>query len=305
LRPLTTLDGPNVRLGDLFDDTGQDAGRVLGSAPQPGARIVVEAAQLAAIARQFGVDWRPASLADHAVIERPGRLLPRSVVIDALRTTLHGVGAGEDLDIDIGGFAAPMVPPTAQVEATVEQLDWDGGSGRFTGLLALSAEGMALQRLRLAGTAQEMLLLPVPNRRLNAGQVLQEEDLHLARVRAGLGRGEVVRETVQAVGQTLKHQAVPGQPLAIADLARTPTVQKGARVTMRLQGPGLALAAFGQALEAGGTSEQIRVLNPSSRAVVVAEVVGPEEVRVMPGSQPLFRPSGRTAQLDVPNWNTP
>jgi len=102
LRPLTTLDGPNVRLGDLFDDTGQDAGRVLGSAPQPGARIVVEAAQLAAIARQFGVDWRPASLADHAVIERPGRLLPRSVVIDALRTALHGVGAGEDLD---GSFA--------------------------------------------------------------------------------------------------------------------------------------------------------------------------------------------------------
>ena len=49
--------------------------RVLGPGPAPGGRIVVEAAQLAAIARQFGVDWRPASPADRAVLDRPGRML--------------------------------------------------------------------------------------------------------------------------------------------------------------------------------------------------------------------------------------
>ena len=70
-----------VRLSDLFDDAGPRAGQVLGPAPAPGARIVVEAPQLAAIARQFGVDWRPASPADSAVIDRPGRLLPREDVL--------------------------------------------------------------------------------------------------------------------------------------------------------------------------------------------------------------------------------
>ncbi len=67
LRPLTTLAAPVVRLSDLFDDAGPDSARVLGTAPVPGARIVVEAAQLAAIARQFGVDWRPSSASDRAV----------------------------------------------------------------------------------------------------------------------------------------------------------------------------------------------------------------------------------------------
>ena len=61
LRPITTLHAQVVRLKDLFDDAGRNADRVLGPGPAPGGRIVVEARQLAAIARQFDVDWRPIS----------------------------------------------------------------------------------------------------------------------------------------------------------------------------------------------------------------------------------------------------
>jgi flagella basal body P-ring formation protein FlgA len=59
LRLATTLAAPVVRLSDLFDDAGADAARVLGPAPAPGGRIVVETAQLAAIARQPNLrSWR-------------------------------------------------------------------------------------------------------------------------------------------------------------------------------------------------------------------------------------------------------
>src|ERR1700733_2892343 len=77
LRSATMLHGPVVRLSDLFDDAGANADRVLGTAPGPGGSIVVEAAQLAAIARQFGVDWRPGSAAERAGLERAGGLLGR------------------------------------------------------------------------------------------------------------------------------------------------------------------------------------------------------------------------------------
>ena len=56
-----------------------------GAGPGAGGRIVVEAAQLGAIARQFGVDWRPASSADRAVLDRPGRPLRREDVLDAVQ----------------------------------------------------------------------------------------------------------------------------------------------------------------------------------------------------------------------------
>jgi flagella basal body P-ring formation protein FlgA len=243
LRPMTTLGSPVVRLSDLFDDAGPEADKVLGPAPAPGGRIVVEAAQLSAIARQFGVDWRPAASTDRAVLDRPGRLLAREDVMAALRTALIGVGASDDADIDLPGFSAPLVPIDSHPQATMEQLDYDAASGRFTGVLAVSSEGMNLQRERLSGTVQDMLSVPVPVRRLAAGGVIQAGDLTIARVCAGLARGNVVQDPAQAVGMAVRHQTRPGQPVPVADLTRPQAVRKGARVTMQLQSPGISLAA--------------------------------------------------------------
>src|SRR6476646_9230127 len=101
LRTMTTLHAPVVLLSDLFDDAGANAQRVLGPGPGAGGRIVVEAAQLGAIARQFGVDWRPASLADRAVLDRPGRPLRRDDVLDAVRNALVSGGASADCDVEL------------------------------------------------------------------------------------------------------------------------------------------------------------------------------------------------------------
>ena len=297
LRPLVTLDSANIRVADLFDDAGPDAARILGPSPAPGSRIVVEASQLAAIARQFGIDWRPAGQNDRIVLDRPGRILARDIVLAALRAALAGIGAPADIDIELPGYSAPLVPQSGTVDAAIEQLDWDGGTGRFTSLLAISADGMAIQRIRLSGIAQEMVEVPVPIRRLNAGSVIQPDDLKIARVRLGHAGGDIVRTPAQAAGMTLRRQAVAGQPIAVAELTRTATIQKGARVTMQLRAPGLALAAHGQALEAGALGEHIRILNPVSRAIVEAEVIGPDLVRVLPGGQPTILAPGRTAQL--------
>ncbi len=305
LRPQITLDAPLVRLSDLFDDVSPATDRTLGPAPQPGSRILIEAPQLAAIARQNGVDWQPASPADRAVLDRPGRALPRDLLLSALRTALGHVGAGDDIEVDLGGFTAPTVSPTGAIKLDIEQLDWDPASGRFTGLLTLSADGTAMQRLRLSGFAQDMIAVPVPVHRLPPGSIIQTQDLRIARVRTGLAHRDVARSPDQAIGQTLRRQAIPGQPLALADLARTPVIQKGARITMRLHAPGLAMAATGQALEAGILGEHIRVRNIGSRAVVEAEIIGPDVVRIIPGSQPLSPASNRTAALSTPIWSTP
>jgi flagella basal body P-ring formation protein FlgA len=287
LRPLTTLSGPIVRLSDLFDDAGADADRVLGPAPAPGARIVVAAPQLGAIARQFGVNWQPDSPADQAVLERPGKLLALDRVMAALRSALAGLGAPADGDIALPGFAAPLVPLGAHAQAGMEQLAYDASSGRFTGILAVSGDGMDMLRLRLSGTVQAMLSLPVPRRRLPAGAVIGPDDLMTLRVRVGLAGDDVVRNPAQAVGMAVRHMTMPGQPLALTNLVRPAAVRKGARVAMRLDSPGISLAASGEAMQDGALGEQIPVLNPTSRAVVLAEIVGPDRVRVLPGSIPL------------------
>ena len=286
LRPLTTLKAPVVRLSDLFDDAGPLAGHVLGPAPAPGERIVVGARQLAAIARMFGVAWQPQSGADAAVLERPGRVLPRAMVLDALRAALGGIGAPADYDVHLPGFVAPMVSQQGHLEVSVEQLDYNADSARFSATLIVIAEGMAPLRLRVAGRADEMAELPVPTHRLPAGSVPRAEDLALVRVRVGALHGPVAHSPAEVIGMTLRRPAEPRAPLPLADLARAGTVEKGTPVVLQVETGGLSATTQGIALATGAPGERIPVLNPLSRMVVQGEVLPSGVIAVAPGSMP-------------------
>jgi flagella basal body P-ring formation protein FlgA len=287
LRTMTTLHAPVVLLSDLFDDAGANAGRVLGPGPGAGGRIVVEAAQLSAIARQFGVDWRAASGADRAVLERPGRPLRRDDVLKAVRDALVAAGASGDCDVELAGFTPPLVPFEADPRAVVSDLDLDSGIGRFSAVLSVTGEAMEPLHVRVTGRVDDTMELPVSTTRLLPGSVLGPDDVRMARVHVTTIRGEVVRRPVDAIGMQAKRQIASGQPLGAADLMRPSMVVKGATVLIVLDGPGIALTAQGQAMDSGAIGERIHVLNPVSRAVVEAEVIGPDRVRVAPNTLPV------------------
>lgn len=298
LRNMTALTSPVVRLSDLFDDAGPNASRVLGTAPEPGGRIVVEAPQLAAIARQFGVDWQPASPADRAVLERPGRLLPREAVLKAVKAALVAAGASPDCDVDLPAFTPPMVPAGAKPQPLASELDYDANGGHFTATLSVTGDGMEPINLRLTGEVDDTIELPVAVAHLPAGTVLRAADLHMARVRVTMVHSDVLHSVGEAVGLQLRHPVAAGIPLAVAALTRPALVQRGANVEMELQSPGISLRAQGVAMDAGATGERIRVLNPSSHAVLEAEVIGPGRVRVTPDSVPISTAS-RDSQTSV------
>jgi len=297
LRTLTTLVSPVVKLSDLFDDAGPRGDRVLGPGPAPGERIVVEAPQLAAIARQFGVDWRPASAADRAVLDRPGKLLRREAVTSALLAALARVGAPEEAELSLPGFETPLVPAEAAPVVTVEQADYEGATGRFTAAVLVSGTAMEPLRLRLSGQLDATSHVLVPTHRLAAGSVLRAVDVVPATVRTATLRGDAVRTADQAVGQALRHAVAEGQPLLLAELQRPVAIAKGARVTMEIRLPGLSVIAQGIALDSGALGERIQVLNPASRMTVAGDIVGPDRVTVAPDSTPLPASGNVAAQV--------
>jgi len=284
LRPFTTLSGPVVTLADIWDG-GEN--RPLGPAPAPGARITVEARQLEAIARQFGVEWRSGGAGDRVVLDRPGRALGRDDVIGPLRAALTAAGAPRDGDLELPGFTAPMVGLGAAAASEVTQLEYDGGTGRFTALVSVMADGTPAAQLRLSGRMMEMTELPMPRRRMMPGDVVGEGDLEWVRLRAAQAKGDVVRAMRDATGLALRHAVQAGQPIMLADLGRPMVVQKGMPMLLALDSPGIQLTAQGVAMEPAGLGERVHVLNPASRIVVEAEVTGPGRARVLPGSSPL------------------
>lgn len=222
LRSMTTLHGPNVYLKDLFDDAGPNADRVLGPGPDPGGRIIVEAAQLNAIARQYNVAWRSVSRADRALLEWPGRPLRKEEAIEAVRLAVTAAGAADNIDIDLAGFTPPVVPVEAAPISTVSQLEYDSNTGRFNAALTITGEGMNPIDTRVSGRVEEMVEAPVASTRLLPEIVLRADDVRVTRVRTALLQNEVARSLDQIVGMQLRRPVAAGQPLRLADLTRPP-----------------------------------------------------------------------------------
>jgi flagella basal body P-ring formation protein FlgA len=77
-----------------------------------------------------------------------------------------------------------------------------------------------------------------------------------------------------------------GQPLTSLDVERPDLVLRGSLVHMSLNSEGIALAAEGIAKESGAQGDRILVENPTSHAIVEAQVVGRDAVMVAPRGTP-------------------
>ncbi|MGG5817969.1 flagellar basal body P-ring formation chaperone FlgA [Falsiroseomonas sp. HW251] len=280
LRPFAVVDDAVVRLSDLFDNAGPRAAVVLGPAPAPGGRQVIETAQIAAIARANGIAWRPVGGGERVVLERPGRQLSRDEIVLALRGALRGQGLEEEAELEIQAFAPPMVPERAFVQLAVEGAVLDLPGARFAATLAIVAEGMPTQRVRLAGRVVATVPVLVATRRLALGEVMRAQDVRQARIPAGRLRPGSAQEPEQVVGQALRRPAAADQPIMLADLSTPLAIERGQTVTMIYDIPGMALTAQGRAMEGAPRGASLPVMNLVSRVVVEAQVVGPGRVRV-------------------------
>ncbi|WP_140881095.1 flagellar basal body P-ring formation chaperone FlgA [Muricoccus nepalensis] len=289
LRPHAVVEDAAIRLSDLFEDAGPNAGRVVGPAPAPGRRIVVETAQLYAIARAHGVMWRPLTAADTVVVERPGRAVPRDEVADLLRGEFGRLGLDPAAELEMPGFQPPMVPLSSFTQLSLEQPAFEAATNRFSATLVVVAEGMPTLRMRIAGRAVATAAVVVATRRLGLGDVVRAEDLRLVRQRSERVRPGVATDLGQVVGKALRRPVAEGLPFALVDLSAPAVIERNAMVLMMIDGPGISMTAQGRAMASAARGETVPVMNLASRSVVEAEALGPGRVRVAFGSVPVSR----------------
>ncbi len=287
LRPLVVVEDTVVRLGDLFENAGARAGVSIGAAPAPGRRFVVEAAQLYAIARQNGVAWRPMTANERAVVERPGKPVPREDIDAALRQELMRLGLDEHAELELGAFQAPMVPASALVQVTTESVSYDPVTHRFGATLVMMADGMPTQRQRLAGRAVETVPVVLATRRLGLGERVGPGDVRLARLRVERVRPGAMQRVDQVIGQQLRRPVANDMPFNPNDVGPPPVVEKNTLVTLLVESAGLSLTAQGRALENAPAGGAVPVMNLVSRTVVEGVAIGPGRVRVTMGAMPV------------------
>lgn len=281
-RAQAVVEAAVVTLGDIFEHVGARAETTLGPAPAPGRRFVVEAPQLAAIARDYGLAWRPVVGDERVVVERPGRAMRREEVLEPLRAELVALGADPELDLDIPGFQPPSLPAGApDARVAVDGALWDGVSRRFSATLVVVAEGMPTFTQRVSGRAVAMRDVVVAAKALRAGEMVMPGDVTLSRMAVDRAPANAAEDVEAVTGQRLRRAIAAGQALSPADVAVAAIIARDSAVQLLHQAPGLTLTAQGRALEDGLRGRSFHVLNLASGAVVQAEVIGPGRARAI------------------------
>lgn len=286
LRSQSLVEDQVIRISDLFDGTTR-GDVVIGAAPAPGQRYVIEASQLASIARRFNVDWRPTSGAERSVIERPGRALSREAAIEALRAELHPLGLPVDSELELAAFSPPILPLNALPRLSAEGGNYESGSNRFAATLVVMADGMPSVRMRVAGRAIATVQAVVSTRRLAIGDVVKPDDVRLMQLRAERVRPGTAQRLEDVVGMQLRRPIGTELPFMTADLMLPQIIAKNEVVLMVVEGPGISLTTQGRALEAASRGGRLSVMNLSSRNIVEAEAIGPGRVQVRLGAGPI------------------
>jgi len=84
----------------------------------------------------------------------------------------------------------------------------------------------------------------------------------------------------QVLGKTLKRHLNQGAVLTPSVIAINKVIKRGERVTILAETAGITIRAKGQALEAGGIGDIIRVKNLNSKKEIEARITGPGQVKV-------------------------
>lgn len=87
LKPVPTISGPNITLGDLFNNAGAASSRILARAPQNGQSMVFSASALQARAASMGLRWTNPDGVRQVVIGGAG------TIATPITSTTPGLGA--------------------------------------------------------------------------------------------------------------------------------------------------------------------------------------------------------------------
>lgn len=203
-------------------------------------------------------------------------LAPLPVVAQAdaaealLRTAIqerYGPALGEgDLTVRI----ATKVTGTVQ---QVEALNVDTASRRFAAILSGPDK-----RQRVEGELWTEIAVPVPIRRLSAGEVIAESDLTLARMRSDQLGQRIITAKEALVGREVRRVLSPGRPVTDNAVIAPVAVARNKPVTLEYRQGALLITARGRALGNGAVGEMVRVQNLDSNRTLTGLVTAPGTV---------------------------
>lgn len=286
LRASVLVKSDLVTIGDFFEGAGTIAATPIFRAPDLGHTGTVPAAQVVQAAKAAGLyDASQGSIAN-VVVTHVSRIITQDDVQRLIATSAAkqaDLPAGSELQVALDQAFEPHNTDARSGDPMhLAALTYSAITGRFEAVVMLDT-GAGVDRVRIRGTATEMVPVLTLTRTVDRGEVVSADDVAIVKQPRRVNGWAKPVEVSQIVGMAAKRQMRPDQPVTAADFAPPILVARGEMVTIVFQMPGLMLTARGTAMDNGIKGEAVNILNPTSKRIIRGTVVSQGKVQVIGG----------------------
>lgn len=237
-------------------------------------RLLLLIAALFALVATAAIAGTPVQLKDE-LLDDDGRVTLGDLFDDAGRASGVLLAAGPRPGANVVLDAARV-----QQIARVNGLDWANSRG-FRRLVVKNGAAAAGPGGPAAPGGRTVEVLTY-TRSLNAGEIVQPEDVAWTKVQSHLAPQDSPQDAESVIGQAVRRAMRTGAPVAQRDLSKPIVVKANDLITITYNLDGVSLSLQGKAMQGGAAGDSITVLNPQSKKTIVAVVIGPGQAVVGP-----------------------
>ncbi|MDR3494655.1 MAG: flagellar basal body P-ring formation chaperone FlgA [Ancalomicrobiaceae bacterium] len=286
LRAAVAVNSDVVTVGDFFEGAGTVGPTPIFRSPDLGQTGTVSAAKVIAAARAAGLyDADPGSLVD-VVVTHEAREFGQDDVAKLVADTAMKQFPLPDGSNLVVAFDQPIEPqrtdPHSDQPMRIASLSYWPATGRFDALVMLD-QGNGVERLRVRGTATEMVPTPTITHDIARGDVIAPDAVTLTKLPRHIVGSARPADPDQIIGQAARRPLRAGQSVGPADVMPPVLVTRGDTITLVYEVPGLVLTTRAQAMDSGIRGETVGVMNPQSKRIVHGIVVAAGKVQVSGG----------------------
>jgi flagella basal body P-ring formation protein FlgA len=166
------------------------------------------------------------------------------------------------------------------LKITIHALQIDPQSHRWQAQVYMLSNGKTEMVKPVSGTYLALVDVPVLNRQLGRGDIIEAKDLTTKAVPDKFLRKDSVTDASMLIGQSPRATISAERPIRQGEISSPVVVKKGDPVQLTYTSNYMTLKATGVALGDGATGDMVRVKNDKSEKAVTGRVVANGRVEV-------------------------
>ena len=277
-----SIESDKIWLSDLFYSDREFKDKIIGDAPELGKKLKLFRKDLRRIVKASPLNWS-GSLRKSVVVSRSAKQVPMNIIRNAVEKALEQNHVNDEIEVEFNDRNLKiLVPKNAEQAIRVLQSQLDQRTGRFEVVVNINSTANEDQNITLRGKAFAIIPMPVPNKHIGAGQLINKNDITWRKVRIKQQSFGVVGSMEQLLDHVAKRPLTAGRLIRMSDIRPQQLIKKGEFVTLHFKNKTMSLSTRGVSVEPGSRNQVIRVKNPRSKRIIEARVLGPNTAVVLP-----------------------